>query len=278
MANDGARWGHRMSEGPDLESLRAVAAGLAHEIRNPLQFIQNYAEVVTELARELQHIVDDLQGDDPLRDAAAVGDAAVDDLRSLHRELDQAGAQIVQHAVRLDAIVESMLATADRGGGTRELTDLNVLVRESADYAYHGRAGRQPTGPERLELSLDPDLPLVVVDPLRLSRAVVNLVANALQAVSAPAAADAEPTVRVSTALAGDELVVTVVDNGVGMPDEVRARAFEPFFTATRGREHAGLGLTQVWEIVVRDHGGRVTLDSGEGHGTTATIAVPVER
>jgi signal transduction histidine kinase len=251
----------------DLDALRSVTAGLAHEVRNPLQFIKNYAEVVTELRAELDVIVRECGPD--------VRASLVDDLTSLRDELGQAGEQIERHVRRLDAIVESMLAATQPARSQRQLTDVNLLVAESAEYAYHGRAGsHRAARPERLELQLDDTLPLAVVDPLRLSRAVINVVTNALQAVSEGGSGPDEPKVIVSTAPRPGGFTIVVRDNGPGIPAELQGRVFEPFLTAKRGRHHAGLGLTQVWEIVVGDHLGTVTIESDDG-GTVATLVVP---
>jgi signal transduction histidine kinase len=251
----------------ELDALRAVTAGLAHEIRNPLQFIKNYAEVVSELADELRSILDE--------SATRMPAPAFDDLSSLRNELGQAGEQIVSHVGRLDAIVESMLATSHQGSGRRQLTDVNLLVRESAEFAYHGRAAvLDAPRVERLELDLETDLPLAVVDPLRMSRAVINLVVNALQSLAGIVDSD-EPVVWVRTRRTDDGFAIIVEDNGPGIADEDTSRLFEPFFTTKRGRHHAGLGLTQVWDIVVSDHGGTITIEGRPGRGTTATISVP---
>jgi signal transduction histidine kinase len=252
----------------ELDALRAVTAGLAHEIRNPLQFIKNYAEVVAELAAELRNIVEE--------SASTMTPSAIEDLASLREELGQAGEQIVRHAGRLDAIIESMLATSQQGSGQRQLTDVNLLVKESAEFAYHGRAAAPESSRlEQLEFDLDPDLPLAMLDPLRMSRAVINLVVNALQAVALGSDTDA-PTVRVRTRRTADGFSIVIEDNGPGIATDQRQRVFEPFFTTKRGRHHAGLGLTQVWDIVVSDHGGTVTIDSVAHGGATATIALPL--
>jgi signal transduction histidine kinase len=250
----------------DLDQLRAVTAGLAHEIRNPLQFIKNYAEVVSELCDELRSIV----GEDE-----RMGEPTRGDLATLHDELSQAADQIDRHVTRLDSIVESMSAASSPGSGRRQLTDVNLLVRESAEFAYHGRAGA-PAEPrtESLAFELDPELPPAVVDPVRLSRAVINLVTNALQALAGGQTVVSDPQVTVRTAAADDAFVITVEDNGPGIPPEIRGRVFEPFFTVKPGRHHAGLGLTQVWDIVV-NHGGTVTIDSDGERGTVVTLRLP---
>jgi two-component system NtrC family sensor kinase len=244
--------GASSADTPGLAALRDVTAGLAHELRNPLQFIQNYAEVVTELGDELDGI---------LHDGTALPSQTVDDLTSLHSELSRAGEQIVRHARRLDAIVESMLATSGDTTPRRELADLNVLVRESAEFGRDGRGTASSVSGERIDFDLDDSIPLVMVDALRLSRAVVNVVTNALQAAGDDPPADAPPTVTVRTRAASDGFTITVEDNGPGIAGDSRQRVFEPFFSAKQGRAHAGLGLTQVWDIVVDDHQGRVEID-----------------
>jgi signal transduction histidine kinase len=261
---------HLVTEPGDLDALRAVTAGLAHEVRNPLQFIKNYAEVVSELSTELAAMLDESGAELPA--------PLFDDVTSLRDELGRAGEQIVRHVQRLDAIVESMLAATQSARGQRQLTDINLLVTESAEFAYHGRAGPHAAARnERLSLALDRDLPLAAVDSLRLSRAVVNLVSNALQAVGNGGSGSAEPTVEVATVRSAEGFSIVVRDNGPGIPPELQGRVFEPFLTAKRGRDHAGLGLTQVWEIVVGDHEGTVTIESDAERGTIATITVPAE-
>jgi two-component system, NtrC family, sensor kinase len=251
----------------DLVGLRDLASGLAHEIRNPLQFIKNYAEVVDELEAELLDIIREAAG--------AAPSTTIDDLSSLHRELSEAAEQIVRHAQRLDAIVESMLATSREAVGDRRLADLNLLVRESADFAYHGRADQHPARlREHLVFELDAGIPPVSVQPLRLSRAVVNVVTNALQATNLGTFDGHEPTVRVMTERRGDGFVIVVEDNGPGVPAEIEDRIFEPFFTDKTGHLHTGLGLTQVWDIVVTDHGGRVSIDSEPGRPTRVTLEI----
>jgi signal transduction histidine kinase len=250
----------------ELDQLRAVTAGLAHEIRNPLQFIKNYAEVVGELANELRSIViDDEHIVEPTRG----------DLTTLHEELNQAADQIDQHVTRLDAIVESMSAASSPASGRRQLTDVNLLVRESAEFAYHGRAGAtaEPRV-ETMEFDLDGTIPPAVVDPVRLSRAVINVVTNALQALAGGPPLARDPRVEVRTGRTADGFAISVADNGPGIAPEIRGRVFEPFFTAKRGRHHAGLGLTQVWDIVV-NHGGTVTIDSEAEQGTVVTLHLP---
>jgi two-component system, NtrC family, sensor kinase len=257
--------------GRDLVGLRDLASGLAHEIRNPLQFIKNYAEVVDELEAELLEIIREASG--------TVPSATVDDLNSLQHELSVAAEQIVRHAQRLDAIVESMLATSRTAVGDQRLADLNLLVRESAEFAYHGRADQHPARlREQLLFELEPGIPPVSVQPLRLSRAVVNIVTNALQATTLGTFDGHEPTVRVMTERRGDGFVIVVEDNGPGVPAEIKDRIFEPFFTDKTGHLHTGLGLTQVWDIVVTDHGGRVSIDSEPGQPTRVTLEIDGRR
>jgi signal transduction histidine kinase len=250
----------------ELDQLRAVTAGLAHEIRNPLRFVKNYAEVVSELADELRSIVaEDERIVEPTRG----------DLSTLHEELRQAADQIDRHVTRLDAVVESMSAASSPASGRRQLTDVNLLVRESAEFAYHGRAGSLAAPRiEGLAFDLDTNLPPALLDPVRLSRAVINLVTNALQALAGGQGVVRNPQVTVRTGVTDDGFAIAVEDNGPGMAPDIRSRVFEPFFTAKRGRHHAGLGLTQAWDIVT-NHGGTITIDSEPEHGTVVTLRLP---
>jgi len=259
-----------MSADEKLDQLSQLTAGIAHEIRNPLQFIVSHAEVVSELGEELANVL--LEYRDRLPDAAS------DDLVSLHDELKTASTQIVRHASRLDGIVESMLATGTNKVARRQLVDLNELVAESADLAYRSFAASVDASieaPPALELA--EDVPPVMVDPVRLSQAVINLVSNALQACAELVRRTVESPVVVATGSEGGNCWVRVTDQGHGLTDAVRERMFEPFFTTKSGREHAGLGLAQVRDIVSHDHAGTIEVTGGVGEATVVTITFPIQ-
>jgi signal transduction histidine kinase len=247
-----------------LASLGALTAGIAHEIRNPLQFIAGDAEVVVELAEELTVVVEELR--------SRLSDEAVADLVTLRDELAEAGHQIVRHAHRLEAIVDGMVATSGARARRRRLVDLNEVVIEAARLAGTATSGEPPSLGVDVELVLAPGLGPISADPIRLSQAVLNLVANALQAVDRGTSDGRPPRVRLTTARVGDGQELRIDDNGPGIPTEVRDHLFEPFVTTKPVRAHAGLGLAQAWDTVVVAHGG--TLDAvGRPDGGTRMVA-----
>ena len=247
----------RLVQQEKLASLGALTAGIAHEIKNPLNFITNFAA----LSRE---ILDDL--------AAEAGPAAraalLDDLRLNVTKVED-------HGRRADAIVQAMMAHARGGSGRRRRVDLNELVEESATRALHAATARHPVPGPALVFDLAPDAGAVEVVPEEVGRVVVNLVDNALGAVRQRADAEPEgyaPTVTVSTRRAADGVEVRVADNGPGMAEAVRARVFEPFFTTKAPGEGTGLGLSLSHDIVTRGHGGTLEVESVAGTGATFVV------
>jgi len=250
-----------------LASLGGMAAGIAHEVKNPLHFVQNFAEAVGELAEELGAIVNDARGRMPAD--------TIEDLETLHGELGEAATKIVEHAARVDGIVKSMLLYPWGTSVERHLTDVNALVRESASVAYHGLRARKVIGPAvALEIELDDRLVPTAVAPHSLSRAVSNLVSNACEAAEGAATDERLPAVGVSTSGSADGFEIAVSDNGGGISADDQGRMFEPFFTTKSALENIGLGLSQVWDIVTRDHDGRIEVETSDA-GTTITLFVP---
>jgi signal transduction histidine kinase len=247
-----------------MASLGALTAGIAHEIKNPLNFVNNFAG----LSRGLT-------GD--LRLALAAGDAAEVDV--LLDDLAANAAMIETHGGRADAVVRAMMDHGRGGSAERHPTDLNETVGESVRLAEH--EGRRAGGPDvTVSLDLDPSVGEVEVVEAEVGRAVVNLVRNALSAVRARADSGAgggpsAPAVSVRTRRTAGGVEVVVEDNGAGMAPAVRARAFEPFFTTKPPGEGTGLGLSLVHDVVVKGHGGTIRLDSEEGQGTAVVFSLP---
>ena len=249
-----------------MASLGELTAGIAHEIQNPLNFVNNFAEVSVELVAELEE-----ERTRPVRDPGLEDELLAD--------LKQNLVKISQHGGRAASIVRGMLEHSRTSSGERTPTDLNQLADEYLRLAYHGLRAKDKTFNATLEPDFDPDLPLVPVLAQDLGRVLLNLLSNAFYAVrqrQQRGAAGYSPTVRVSTRRVGDEVEIRVRDNGGGIPESVKQKIFQPFFTTKPTGEGTGLGLSLSYDIVTQGHGGTLTVDSHEGQGTEFLIRLPV--
>ena len=250
-----------------MASLGELTAGIAHEIQNPLNFVNNFAEVSTELAQELAE-----ERARPTRDPELEAELLAD--------LKQNIQKISHHGQRAASIVRGMLEHSRASTGERTLTDLNALCDEYLRLAYHGLRAKDKSFNATLQTDLAPVLPLVAAVSQDLGRVLLNLFTNAFYAVRQRQQATAEPgyapTVSVRTTYGAREVVVQVQDNGTGIPEAVRTRIFQPFFTTKPSGEGTGLGLALSHDIVVQGHGGALEMTSQEGVGTTFTIKLPV--
>jgi signal transduction histidine kinase len=253
-----------------LAGLGQLTAGVAHEIKNPLNFVTNFAQLSRDLLRELH---DELESDPERPCGEAMADVAdlLDDL-ALNTE------KIAEHGRRADGIVKSMLAHSRTSPGERQPVDLNGLLDEYVNLAYHGMRARHAGFNVEIERAFDPAVGAVPLVAGEMGRAFLNLLDNAFDAVRARAAASGptyRPTVRVETRIAPGGGAVRIADNGTGVPAAVRARVFEPFFTTKPSGEGTGLGLSLAYEIVTQGHGGTLTMETEEGAGTAFTIVLP---
>ena len=254
----------RLVQSEKLASLGALTAGIAHEIKNPLNFVNNFASLSRDLAAELAEELD--------------ADADPETVRELIGDLRDNAERIEQHGRRADAIVRGMMQHARSGPGDRAPTDLNLLVDEHVNLAYHGRRAQTPDFNVTLARDYDDALPPVEVVAQDIGRVLINLVNNAFDAVSdraTTAGPGFEPTVRISTRQTGGRVEVRVADNGTGMPEDVRARIFEPFYTTKPAGHGTGLGLSMSHDIVEQGHGGTLRVESAEGEGTTFVVTLP---
>ncbi len=252
----------QLVEQQKLASLGELTAGIAHEIRNPLNFITNFAQLAADRVCELRGLVG------PAR--AEVGE--------LLAELAQCVAKVREHAGRADRIVSSMLLHARAEAGAPTATDLNALVASNVSLAYHGLRGRDRSSAVVIETDLGPGLGPVTVVPEELGRAVLNLTQNACQAAAERARAegpDFTPCVTVSTRDRGAEAELRFRDNGAGVPAGLREKIFTPFFTTKPAGAGTGLGLSISYDIVVRLHGGQIRLESEEGHFAEFIVTLP---
>jgi two-component system NtrC family sensor kinase len=250
-----------------MASLGELTAGIAHEIQNPLNFVNNFAEVSTELVAEL-------------RQERAKGSAADTELEEdLLTDLDQNLVKISQHGQRAASIVRGMLEHSRASTGERQPTDVSALCDEYLRLAYHGLRAKDKSFNAQLETDLATDLPLVEAVGQDLGRVLLNLFNNAFYAVQKrqqQGELDYRPTVSVSTKRVGEQVAIRVADNGTGMPEDVRAKIFQPFFTTKPSGEGTGLGLSLSHDIITKGHGGTLTVESQPGQGTVFTSWLPV--
>ena len=245
--------------------LGELTAGIAHELQNPLNFVKNFAEVSTDL-------VEDMGNDEPGRNAALQAEI----LAGLKQNLQQ----ISQHGQRATSIIKGMLEHSRSGTGQREPTDLNTLVSDSLRLAQQGlRTKDNREGDVQVSFALAPGLPPVAVVPLDLGRVLINLFTNALYALQQrqqqPAGTAYCPALAVSTQAVPGGVEVRISDNGTGMPAEVQAKVFQPFFTTKPVGEGTGLGLSLSYDIVTTGHGGTLRVESREGEGTEFILGLP---
>jgi two-component system NtrC family sensor kinase len=246
-----------------MASLGELTAGIAHEMQNPLNFVTNFADVSTELVAELKA-------------AQAAGETG--EVTALADELTQNLVKITAHGQRAAGIVRGMLQHSRASTGERQPTDLNALTDESLRLAYQGLRATDKSFHATLGTDLAVDVPRVSAVGADLGRVLLNLFNNAFYAVRQRQRLGEpgyQPTVRVHTKRAGDTVEIRVSDNGPGIPAEVQAKIFQPFFTTKPPGEGTGLGLSLAHDIIAQGHGGTLRVESEVGRGTTFTIRLP---
>jgi signal transduction histidine kinase len=246
-----------------MASLGELAAGIAHEIQNPLNFVNNFSEVSKELLGEV-------------KDELAVGNAllANEILKDIQGNLEK----INHHGKRADAIIKGMLQHSRRNTGSKEPTDINALVDEYFKLAFHGLRARDKSFNAFMETDLDESIGKINIIPQEIGRVVLNLITNAFYAVNErkkQSTAGYQPTVWLRTRQLNGQVKVEVADNGNGIPEKDKEKIFQPFFTTKPAGEGTGLGLSLSYDIV-KGHGGELLLETKEGKGTTISIILPV--
>jgi len=255
-----------------MASLGQLTAGIAHEIKNPLNFVNNFADLSVELL-------------DELKDTAAPAIAALDDDK--RAEFDEAIAmltgnlnKIAEHGRRADGIVKSMLEHSRGASGDRRSVDPNALVEEALNLAYHGARAQDPNFNITLERDFAAALAPVELVPQDMTRVLLNLFGNGFYAANKRKAAEDgafKPVLRVTTRALGDAVEIAVRDNGTGIPPELRDKLFQPFFTTKPTGEGTGLGLSISYDIVTQEHGGTIAVESELGEFTEFTVRLPRE-
>jgi signal transduction histidine kinase/HAMP domain-containing protein len=253
-----------------MASLGQLTAGIAHEIKNPLNFVNNFADLSRELLAELKETVEPPEGEPSVKN---------DDLTELITTLDVNLAKIIEHGRRADGIVTSMLLHSRGGSGERRKSNLNAVIEEALNLAFHGARAQDQSFNVALQRDLDPNLGPLEIVPQDITRVFLNLFGNAFYAVNKRRREDADPAyapaVKVTSRDWGEEIEVRVRDNGIGMPPDVRNQVFTPFFTTKPTGEGTGLGLSISYDIVVQQHAGTIAVDSREGEFTEFAIRLP---
>ncbi|HUR66292.1 MAG TPA: ATP-binding protein [Chitinophagaceae bacterium] len=245
-----------------MASLGELTAGIAHEIQNPLNFINNFSEVNKELLTEMNEEI-------------AKGNFA--EVKNLSRDITDNEEKINHHGKRADAIVKGMLQHSRRSSGQKEPTDINALADEYLRLAYHGLRAKDKTFNATLSTDLDPKIGTLNIVPQDIGRVILNLITNAFYAVNdkrGMGLTGYEPTVSVSTRSNNGKIEISVRDNGNGIPPKVLDKIFQPFFTTKPTGQGTGLGLSLSYDIV-KAHGGEIKVDTKENEGTAFTIVLP---
>ena len=260
----------RLVQTQKLASLGQLTAGIAHEIKNPLNFVNNFSAVSVELI-------------DELREALAGRATSTSKLRAEISELTDTLQgnldKVVQHGKRADSIVKNMLLHSREGSGEHRPVDINALVEESLNLAYHGARAEKQGFNITLERSFDPAAGEVDLFPQEITRVLLNLISNGFYAATKRKAeangGDYEPTLAAATKNLGDRVEIRIRDNGTGIPPEVKEKMFNPFFTTKPAGEGTGLGLSISHDIIVKQHGGSIEVDTQPGEFTEFRIVLP---
>jgi len=240
-----------------LASLGELTAGIAHEIQNPLNFVNNFSEVSAELVAEMNLELDN-------------GD--IESAKEISNDLKQNLAKIQHHGKRASSIVKGMLEHSRNSTGVKELTDLNVLVDEYLRLTYHGLRAKDKSFNSDFKTDFDKSLPKKEIIPQDFGRVLLNLINNAFYATKGLK----NPLVEVKTEKIEHSVIISIKDNGLGMSEATKAKIFQPFFTTKPTGEGTGLGLSLAYDIVVKGHGGTIEVNSVENIGTTFMIKLPI--
>jgi signal transduction histidine kinase len=259
----------RLVQTEKLASLGQLTAGIAHEIKNPLNFVNNFSALSAELTDELNDILKSATFGEKMR-------AEVDELTGLLKDNLE---KVVQHGKRADSIVKNMLLHSREGSGEHRPADINSLLDESLNLAYHGARAEKGEFNITVQRDFDADAGTIELFPQEITRALLNLIANGVYAATRRKTEDKEPgfepTLWATTKNLGSTVEIRIRDNGTGIPAEVQEKMFNPFFTTKPAGEGTGLGLSMTHDIIVKQHGGRIDVTTEPGQFTEFTIVLP---
>ncbi|PTM01999.1 MAG: hypothetical protein DA407_15505 [Bacteroidetes bacterium] len=246
-----------------MASLGELTAGIAHEIQNPLNFVNNFSEVSKEL---LDEMLEELENGD-MEEVRAIMDDVIQNLEKINH-----------HGKRADGIVKGMLQHSRSSTGTKEAVNINTLADEYLRLAYHGLRAKDKSFNATLVTDFDDNIGTIKIIPQDIGRVVLNLLTNAFYIVNEKQQSNKngyEPTVTLTTKKTGNLVIISVKDNGNGIPKHVLEKIFQPFFTTKPTGQGTGLGLSMSYDIVTKGHGGELNVETKEGEGTTFIIKLP---
>jgi two-component system, NtrC family, sensor kinase len=258
----------RLVQTEKLASLGQLTAGIAHEIKNPLNFVNNFSALSTELIEEMKDMLSDVSLDKNKRE----------DLDEITQMLKSNLDKVVQHGKRADSIVKNMLLHSRQGSGEHRPVDINAIVDESLNLAYHGARAENTGFNITMHRSFDPAVGMADGYPQEITRALLNLISNGFYAATkrkSDAGDGFEPTLTATTKNLGDKIEISIRDNGTGIPTDVKEKIFNPFFTTKPAGEGTGLGLSMSHDIIVKQHGGTIDVDTAPGAFTEFRIVLP---
>jgi signal transduction histidine kinase len=258
----------RLVQTEKLASLGQLTAGIAHEIKNPLNFVNNFSALSGELIDEMNDVLKDVKLDGKTREE-------IDELtHMLKGNLEK----VVQHGKRADSIVKNMLLHSREGSGERREADINAIVEESLNLAYHGARAEKSGFNIMLKRDFDPKAGVIDVYPQEITRVFLNLISNGFYAAAKrkeTSNGDFEPVLIAATKNLGNRVEIRIRDNGTGIPEDVKEKMFNPFFTTKPAGEGTGLGLSMSHDIVVKQHGGKIDVNTEPGVFTEFVITLP---
>jgi signal transduction histidine kinase len=258
----------RLVQTEKLASLGQLTAGIAHEIKNPLNFVNNFSALSAELVGEMSDVLAGADLDKKTRQ----------ELHELAQILKSNLEKVVQHGKRADTIVKNMLLHSREGSGEHRATDINALVEESLNLAYHGARAEKAGFEIMLQRNFDSSVGMAEVYPQEITRALLNLISNGFYAATrraTEAGDDFKPVLTAATRSLGEKIEIRIHDNGIGIPAEAKAKIFNPFFTTKPSGEGTGLGLSMSHDIIVKQHGGTIEVETESGTFTEFVITLP---
>jgi two-component system NtrC family sensor kinase len=258
----------RLVQTEKLASLGQLTAGIAHEIKNPLNFVNNFSALSAELVGEMKDVLSNIPLDQNKRE----------ELDEITQTLKSNLEKVVQHGKRADSIVKNMLQHSREGSGEHRAADINTIVDESLNLAYHGARAEKAGFNIALQRDLDPSVGMADIYPQEITRALLNLISNGFYAATkrkVEVGDGFEPMLSATTKNLGDKVEIRIRDNGTGIPEEVRGKIFNPFFTTKPSGEGTGLGLSMSHDIIVKQHGGNIEVETEPGKFTEFKIVLP---